>query len=171
MYFCSFLFILFEVVSHTTHDSLDHTIYLRITGVEIPGVVMWCKLTWCFLEARTMKRHVMFEESINRPQKRVMGCGIPSCATVHWSCVFTDLHFIERSKAENSWHFNWLRSTSLCLTYLHFSITLDSELEGGPKYFRTLIKVGFKIKAYTLPPNSLPSKVCHVSILCVYISF
>lgn len=48
-----------------------------------------------------MGGHVMFGESFSRTQWTVSGACIACLAVLHWSCVFSELHFIEQGTVEN----------------------------------------------------------------------
>lgn len=74
-----------------------------------------------------MEGHVIFGEStievglkgsagrgFKWTQQTVARPCIAGCATLCWSLIFTDLHFIEGGTAEKSWHSGW--SWSLLLT-------------------------------------------------------
>jgi hypothetical protein len=51
--------------------SIDDNVMCK---VEDFGCAMWCRLMWCFAEARLVGGHMIFGESINRTQRTVMGC-------------------------------------------------------------------------------------------------
>jgi hypothetical protein len=63
--------------------------------VEVSGCVTWCRLMWCFAEARPMGGHVVFGENISRTQRMVtqwQGTSIASFAMLHRSLIFAYLH-------------------------------------------------------------------------------
>jgi hypothetical protein len=55
-----------------------------------------------------MGKHKLFGESISETQRKETGCLHSSLYSSFLSRVFTDLHFIERGMAENSWCSGWL---------------------------------------------------------------
>ena len=69
--------------------------------------------THVFCWGKTCGGHIIFGENINRVQWRVTLSLHTLFATLHWSCIFTDLWFINRDTTENFWHSSWFWSILL----------------------------------------------------------
>jgi hypothetical protein len=79
----------------------------QIIDEQVSGCVIWCRLRWCFAEARPVRGYMVFGKSVNRTQQTVT-------IQLHSSLLVLRLHWsslCERGMAENS---SW--SWSLPLT-------------------------------------------------------
>jgi hypothetical protein len=77
-----------------------------------------CRVMVCW--SRHMRRHIMFRETTSRTNRRWQGACMAGSATLPWSPVFADLHFIKRGTAEDTCHSSWFRLLSLTHADLAF---------------------------------------------------